>query len=44
MIYIVLPLAVILVGAALWGFIWSARSGQLDDLDSPAVRVAHDDD
>ena len=43
-IYIVLPLAVILVGAAVWAFIWSARSGQLDDLDSPAIRVAHDDD
>ena len=43
-IYIVLPIAVILAGAAVWGFIWSARHGQLDDLDSPAMRVAHDDD
>ncbi len=43
-IYIVLPIAVILASAAVWAFVWSARHGQLDDLDSPAMRVAHDED
>jgi len=43
-IYIVLPLAVALAGLAVWAFVWSVRSGQLDDLDTPAARMTHDDD
>ena len=42
-IYLVLPLALIIVGAAVAAFIWSARTGQFDDLDTPAERVLHDD-
>jgi cbb3-type cytochrome oxidase maturation protein len=43
-IYIVLPLAVVLAAAAVGAFIWSARNGQLDDLDGPPIRAAHDED
>lgn len=43
-IYIVLPLALIVVGVALWAFVWSAKSGQFDDLETPAIRMVHDDD
>jgi cbb3-type cytochrome oxidase maturation protein len=43
-LYIVLPLALVIVAAAVAAFIWSARSGQMDDLDTPAVRVLHDDE
>ena len=42
-LYLVLPLALLLVGGAVFAFIWSARSGQMDDLDTPAVRMLHDD-
>jgi cbb3-type cytochrome oxidase maturation protein len=42
-VYLVLPLALLLVGGAVLAFIWSARSGQMDDLDTPAVRMLHDD-
>lgn len=42
-IYLVLPLALIIVGAAVAAFVWSARTGQFDDLDTPAQRVIHDD-
>ncbi|QJR37018.1 cbb3-type cytochrome oxidase assembly protein CcoS [Gemmatimonas groenlandica] len=41
-IYLVLPLALILVGGAVVAFVWSAKSGQYDDLETPAVRVLHD--
>ncbi|WP_373064326.1 cbb3-type cytochrome oxidase assembly protein CcoS [Gemmatimonas sp.] len=41
-IYIVLPLALIIVGGAVLAFVWSARNGQYDDLETPAVRVLHD--
>lgn len=42
-LYLVLPLALVIVGAAVVAFVWSARSGQLDDLETPAVRVLHDE-
>lgn len=41
-IYLVLPLALLIVGGAVLAFVWSARSGQYDDLETPAVRVLHD--
>jgi cbb3-type cytochrome oxidase maturation protein len=43
-IYILLPVALALAGAALWAFIRAVRSGQFDDLETPAHRVLHDDD
>jgi cbb3-type cytochrome oxidase maturation protein len=42
-IYIVLPIAFILAGGALWAFIWMVKDGQLDDLDSPQIRILFDD-
>ncbi len=41
-VYLVLPLALIIVGGAVLAFVWSAKSGQYDDLETPAVRVLHD--
>lgn len=43
-IYVVLPLALVLGGGAVAAFIWAARRGQYDDLDTPPLRVAMDDD
>lgn len=43
-IFIALPIALLLAGAALAGFIWAVRGGQFDDLDSPAVRVVVEED
>lgn len=43
-IYILLPVAVALAIAAVAAFIWAVRRGQFDDLDTPAVRVLHDDE
>ncbi|WP_396207676.1 cbb3-type cytochrome oxidase assembly protein CcoS [Gemmatimonas sp.] len=42
-IFIVLPLALLLVAAGVGAFVWSARSGQMDDLDTPAVRMLRDE-
>ncbi|MBP6774531.1 MAG: cbb3-type cytochrome oxidase assembly protein CcoS [Gemmatimonadaceae bacterium] len=42
-LFIVLPLALVVVGVAVFAFVWSARSGQMDDLETPAVRMLHDD-
>lgn len=42
-IFLVVPLATLIVLAAVIAFVWSARRGQFDDLDTPAVRMLHDD-
>lgn len=38
------PLALLLGGAALGAFLWSLRSGQYEDLDGAAERILLDDD
>lgn len=43
-IYVALPVAMLLAGAAFLAFRWSVRSGQLDDLDTPAFRAVFDND
>ena len=43
-LYIVLPLALLVVGVAVGAFVWATRRGQFDDLDTPALRVLRDDD
>lgn len=42
-IFIVLPLALLLAVVALGAFIWAARDGQFDDLDTTSIRMLHDD-
>lgn len=42
-IFLVLPLALLIVAVAVGAFVWSARHGQFDDLDTPAIRATQDD-
>lgn len=42
-IYVALPVAIAMGAVALWACIRCIRSGQFDDLDSPAVRMLIDD-
>lgn len=42
-LYFLLPLAGLLVAAAVVAFVFAARSGQFDDLQTPALRVLFDD-
>ena len=43
-LYVVLPLALIVVAGAVAAFVISARRGQFDDLDTPAMRMLHDEE
>jgi len=43
-LYVVLPLALLIAAAAVWGFSWAVRRGQFDDLDTPSQRMLLDDD
>ncbi len=42
-IYLVLPIALVIVAGAVIAFVWAAKRGQFDDLDTPAVRMLNDD-
>lgn len=42
-IFLLIPLSLALVGIAIWAFSWAAKSGQFDDLDSPALSILDDD-
>lgn len=39
---VLIPVSLVLLGAALWAFAWSVRSGQLDDLEAQGVRSFED--
>ncbi len=41
-IYLLIPLSLVLLGVAIWAFFWAIKSGQFDDLDSPALSVLDD--
>jgi len=43
-LYLLIPLGLLLLGLAIAAFFWATKSGQFDDLDSPAWSVVMDDD
>lgn len=43
-IFILLPLAVAVAGVMLALFVWAVKSGQFDDLHTPALRILVDDE
>lgn len=38
-----IPISLLLLGAAIWAFVWAVRGGQFDDLDTPALDILHDE-
>lgn len=43
-IYFLIPLALILLVAAIAAFLWAAKSGQFEDLEREAHRILFDED
>ena len=43
-IYVLIPIGLALLIAAVAAFFWAVKSGQFDDLDTPAWRILMDDD
>ncbi len=41
--YLLLPVAAGFVAAAVTVFVWAVKHGQLDDLETPAIRAVLDD-
>ncbi len=42
-LFLLIPLALLIVAAAVASFWWATRDGQFDDLETPAVRILFDD-
>jgi cbb3-type cytochrome oxidase maturation protein len=43
-LYMLIPIAVLLIAGAIWFFVWSVRTGQFEDMEGPAHRILMDDD
>ena len=43
MVYVLIPLAVLLLAVAVWALMWAIKSGQFDDLESHGWSVVLDD-
>lgn len=39
-----IPISLLLLGLAIWAFLWAVRRGQFDDLDTPALDMLREDD
>jgi len=44
MLYVLIPLALLVLAAAVWALIWAIRNRQFDDLDAQGWSVVLDDD
>ncbi len=42
--FVLLPLALLFAAVAVGVFVWAARAGQFDDLETPSIRILHEDD
>lgn len=42
-LFVLVPVALVLVAIFVAAYAWSSRSGQFDDLTTPAMRALHDD-
>ena len=43
-LYLLIPLALLLLALTVWAFFWAVRRSQFDDLESPALQILLDDD
>ena len=43
-LYVLIPLAVVLLAFAVWALLWAIRNGQFDDLETHGWSVVLDDD
>jgi cbb3-type cytochrome oxidase maturation protein len=41
-LFLILPLTLVLSSCAVAAFAWATRSGQFDDLETPALRLLHE--
>jgi len=42
-LFLMIPMALVLGIVFVAGFLWAANNGQMDDLDTPALRILNDE-
>ena len=40
---VLIPISLMLLGVAIWAFVWAVRRGQFEALDSASLDILHDD-
>jgi len=40
---LLVPISLVLLGVAVWAFVWAVRRGQFDDMDTPALDILRED-
>ena len=43
-VFVLLPLSLLIAAIGVAAFVWAVRSGQFEDLETPAVRILFDDE
>ncbi|HFD79204.1 MAG TPA: cbb3-type cytochrome oxidase assembly protein CcoS [Gammaproteobacteria bacterium] len=43
-LFLLIPISLVVMGIAVWLFLWAVRSGQFEDLEGPGHRILMDDD
>ncbi len=43
-LYFLIPVSLLMLGLAIWFFLWAVDNDQFDDLDGPAYSILFDDD
>ena len=43
-LYVLIPVAGVILGIAIWAFIWAVNNDQFDDMESAASSILFDDD
>ena len=41
---LLVPISLVLLGLAIWAFVWAVRRGQFEDLDAAALDILVDDE
>ncbi len=42
-VYLLIPLSLVLTAAAIAAFFWAVRSGQFDDMNTPSLKILHEE-
>lgn len=42
-VYLLIPISIVLVGAAVWAFFWAVNRGQFENLEEPAELALEED-
>ena len=43
-IFLLIPVALVLVGLIVWALMWAIKSGQFDDMEGPAHQILMEED